>query len=202
MWKKFALGIAAGLVILAIVVATRPSELKVERSQTIQAPADVVFGMINDFHAWSEWSPWERLHPGMQRTHAGSESGVGAEYSWSGNEDVGTGRMTITESQPQRQVDIKLEFIEPWEATNTARFTLNEAGEGVNVTWAITGENNFAAKAAGMFMDMDAMIGKDLEQGFANMKQLAEAKAEELDAEAQRAAAEVGDSANAAPQAE
>jgi uncharacterized protein YndB with AHSA1/START domain len=179
MLKKIAIGFAVVVVLLVVVIATRPSTLRVERSQTISAPPAVVFALINDLHQWAGWSPWEKLDPNMKRTHEGAPSGVGALYHWAGNDEVGEGRMTITESRAPEHVGIKLEFLKPWEATNTTTFNITPSGADSKVTWVMEGESNFMAKAAGMVMDMDAMIGKDFERGLEGMKQLAEAKAKE-----------------------
>jgi len=144
----------------------------------------VVFSLINDFHAWPSWSPWEKLDPDMKREISGSPQGKGARYSWSGNDQVGVGSMEITDSSAAEQVKIRLEFKKPWEATNATTFTLVPTTQGTRVTWAMDGENNFGAKAMSMFMNMDELIGKDFEAGLTNLGALAEGAAER-----QRAAA-------------
>jgi hypothetical protein len=182
MLKRIAL-IAGGLiVVLAIVIATRPGHLHVERSLPMPVPSAVVYSLLNDFNVWPSWSPWEKLDPDMKREVSGAPTGVGAKYAWVGNDQVGSGSMEIMESKPD-QIKIRLEFKEPFAATNVTTFVLvptaSSAGApGTRVTWAMDGENNFAAKAMGMFMDMDAMIGKDFESGLANLGALAEGDAE------------------------
>jgi len=176
MLKKVGIGVVVLVVVLVVFIATRPSTFHIERSTKIAAPPELIFGLIDDFRKWQDWSPWEKLDPAMKKTHSGAPSGTGAIYSWTGNDDVGEGRMTITSSKPPEQVQIKLEFLKPWEATNTTTFTVKSGDGGANVTWAMDGNNNFASKAFGLFMDMDAMIGKDFEKGLSAMKALAEAK--------------------------
>jgi hypothetical protein len=182
MLKRIAL-IAAGLiVVLVIVISTRPGHLHVERSMPMPVPSAVVYSLLNDFRAWPSWSPWEKLDPEMKREVSGAAQGVGAKYAWQGNDQVGSGSMEIIESKPD-QIKILLEFKEPFAATNITTFALvptaSTAGApGTRVTWAMDGENNFAAKAMGMFMDMDAMIGKDFEAGLANLGALAEGAVE------------------------
>lgn len=175
MLKKILIAVAVVLLAFVALVASRPSTFKVERSITIAAPAEVVFPYVNDFHHWGEFSPWEKLDPAMKRTHEGAQAGVGASYHWVGNDQVGEGRMTITESKPHEKVSIKLEFIKPWAATNQTDFILHPTAEGVHFTWAMSGHNNFMSKAFGLFMNMDAMIGKDFEAGLASLKKVSEA---------------------------
>jgi hypothetical protein len=187
MLKRIAVIAAVLFAVLLLVVSTRPSHLHVERSMSMAAPPSVVFPLIDDFHAWQSWSPWEKLDPNMKREITGAPHGKGALYSWFGNDEVGSGTMEITESIPPQQVQIRLEFKQPWAATNTTSFTLAPTSSppgGTRVTWSMDGENSFGAKAMGLVMDMDHMIGKDFESGLTNLQAMAEAAAE-----AQRAAA-------------
>jgi uncharacterized protein YndB with AHSA1/START domain len=177
MMKKVLLVLLILIVVCLGFVATRPGTFHVERSATIAAPSEVVFARINDLHQWDAWSPWEKLDPQMKKTYEGTDAGVGASYHWSGNDQVGEGRMTIMESEPGSKIGIKLEFIKPWSATNTGTFTLVPEAGGTRVTWAMDGTNNFMSKAMSIFMNMDQMIGADFEKGLANLKELAEATA-------------------------
>lgn len=169
MSKKIAGALVAIVVAFVAFVATRPAEFSVARSRVTKAPPAVVHGFVNDFHRWPEWSPWEKLDPAMKREISGAAAGTGAVYSWSGNDQVGAGRMTITDSVPPRSVTIRLEFLKPWTATNTTVFAMEPDGAGTRVTWTMNGRNDFMAKAASVFMDMDAMVGADFERGLANL---------------------------------
>ena len=154
--------------------ATRPDHFTVQRSASIEAPAETVFALINDFHRWSSWSPYERMDPAMKRSFGGAPAGEGAVYEWEGNSQVGQGRMTMTATKPPSRITIALDFLRPFEAHNTAEFTLEPRGDRTAVTWAKHGSNPFIAKVMGLFMDMDRMIGKDFEAGLANLKTIAE----------------------------
>jgi hypothetical protein len=168
--------VAAIVVVLVAVVAMQPTEFRIVRSGAISAPAADVFAQVNDFHNWSAWSPWEKLDPALKRTHEGAPAGTGAIYSWIGNKKVGEGRMTLTESKPTDLIRIKLEFLKPFKATNTAEFTFKPEGNQTVVTWSMIGRKNFMLKAFGLFMNMDKMVGGDFEKGLANMKAVVEAK--------------------------
>ena len=71
----------------------------------------------------------------------------------------------------------KLEFLKPFAATNTADFTFVPAGNQTTVTWAMFGENGFMAKAIGLVMNVDQMVGGQFEKGLADLKSTVEAKA-------------------------
>lgn len=171
------LGIVVVVALFVAFVASRPSQFHIERSLTMAASPESAFNQVNDFHAWSAWSPWERIDPNMQRTYEGPESGVGASYAWKGNNKVGEGRMLIQKSLKPSLIEIQLQFIKPWTATNTAAFAFIPVSEGTKVTWSMRGSHAFMAKAFMLFMDMDRMVGGDFEKGLAAMKTAAEADA-------------------------
>lgn len=178
MLKKISLALVVALVGLGAVVASRPSTFRVERSTTIAAPVDLPFGIVNDFHKWQYWSPWAGKDPKMQTTFDGAYAGPGAIYTWSGNDQVGKGRMTLVDAKLYESIQIQLEFLEPWQATNTTLFTFQPTPDGsITVTWAMEGANTFMGKAMSLFVDMDGMIGKDFEQGLATIKSLTETEA-------------------------
>ena len=170
------IGIVIALAILAVLVfaATKPDVFRLQRSATIKAPPEKIFALINDFNLWSQWSPWEKKDPAMKRTFGTTTSGMGAKYAWEGNKDVGQGSMEITESVPSLKVAIKLDFLKPFETSNTVDFTLEPKGDATNVTWRMQGPTPYFAKIIHVFMDMDKMVGKDFEAGLADLKTAAE----------------------------
>lgn len=181
MIRKLALGlgiaVALGAAWLAIGIARQPDAFHVERSVTIAAPPERAFAHVNDFRAWRAWSPYEARDPNLERTYEGPAAGEGAVYAWSGNPDIGAGRMTILESDAPSLVAIRLEFFRPFEATNAATFRFTPAPGGSTVTWSMDGANNVLSKTMSLFFDMDAMIGSDFEHGLAALKRLAESGA-------------------------
>jgi len=174
MFKKIALVLLALIVCVLGYAATRPDSLHVERTTAIKAPPDKIFAVLNDFHSWGSWSPWEKLDPAMKKTYSGAASGKGAVYEWEGNSQVGKGRMEIIEESQPSYVTIKLDFLEPFEGHNVARFRLIPQGDSTNVTWTMDGPSPYIAKLMGVFVNMDNMIGKDFESGLSNLKTVAE----------------------------
>ena len=170
--------IAVVVVLLGLVafIATRPGEFQVARSATFAAPAPAVFAQVNELKKWEAWSPWAKKDPQAKSSYAGPAAGVGASMSWAGNNDVGEGRMTIAESRPAELVRIKLEFLKPFAATNTAEFSFNDEGGRTALTWSMRGQNNFIGKAMCLVFDMDKMVGGDFEAGLAGIKAIVEKK--------------------------
>jgi hypothetical protein len=169
------LAVAVILVVLVVVIISRPEDFSITRSTTMSAAPQTVFPQVNDLHNWPGWSPWAKLDPNMKMTFTGPEAGAGASYTWSGNGKVGEGRMTIMESRANELVKIKLEFMKPFTATNASEFTFQPQGSQTNVTWSMTGKRNFMMKGMSLVMNMDKMLGGQFEQGLAQMKAIAEA---------------------------
>jgi carbon monoxide dehydrogenase subunit G len=174
MFQLIGIVLLVAIVGVLIVAAMRPDSFTVKRSITVNAPPEKVHALINDFQAWQRWSPWENKDPGMTRTLSSATAGSGATYAWSGNKEVGQGEMKISSSSPPSQMVIQLHFMKPFEAKNEVDFRLAPKGGGTEVTWDMHGPSPFINKLMGVFVNFDKMIGKDFEQGLANLKALAE----------------------------
>ena len=161
---KILIVVAVIVVVFVIVVVLQPSEYRVARTATLSAPPTAVFTQVNDFHKWAAWNPWGKIDPAMKQNYEGAPAGVGAIYKWAGNNEVGEGRMAITESRPSDLIRIKMEFFKPFAGNSTAEFTFKPEGNQTAVTWSMTGQNNFMAKAIHLFMNMDKMIGGQFEK--------------------------------------
>jgi len=149
---------------------------RVERSTVIAAPAQAIFPHIDDFHAWSDWSPYEKMDANLAKTFSGPTRGKGAAYAWAGKK-AGSGRMEIVQSDAPSKIVIQLDFSKPMTAHNTAEFTLEPQGAGTKVTWAMHGPNTLMSKVMGLFFSMDKLVGPQFDEGLANLKHLAEQKA-------------------------
>jgi len=174
MLKKIAIVLIILVAVILVYAATKPDAFSVQRTTSINAPAEKIYPLINDFHKWGAWSPYEKKDPAMKRTYSGAASGKGSAYAWEGNREVGKGSIEITETSPPSKVQIKLDMLEPIEGHNVVEFSLEPKGDVTNVTWAMHGPSPYISKVIGVFINMDNMIGKDFEAGLANLKAMAE----------------------------
>lgn len=170
------IGLAVALILLMGVIATRPATFRVTRGVSIAAPAAAPFAQVNVLRNWDAWSPWAKRDPNMKMTYAGPAEGEGASYAWEGNNQVGSGRMTISESRPGEMIRIRLEFLKPFKATNTAEFIFKEENGATLITWSMDGNNSFIGKLMSLIMNMDKMIGGDFETGLAGIKAIVESR--------------------------
>src|ERR1700730_6448947 len=154
--------LAIAIAVVLILAATKPDTFSVRRAATVKAPPEKIFSLINDFHQWGTWSPWENKDPAMKRSYSGAESGKGAIYAWDGNNNVGSGRMEILDTSTPTKIVIKLDFYRPFEGHNTAEFTMLPQGDATNVTtnvtWLMHGPTPFMGKIIHVFIKMDRMF--------------------------------------------
>jgi len=165
------------LVVLALVVvvvgigAFLPKDFRVERSIEINASPELVFDEVNSLKKWDAWSPWIARDPSIQNSFAGPEAGVGAKVRWT-SEKSGEGTQTITLSERPTRIEMALDFGEMGQPS--ADWTFEPTGDGVLVTWGLSGTASGAL--GGYFAKMmDGWVGADYEDGLARLKKLAEA---------------------------
>ena len=168
--------LAVAILVVLGLASAKPGTFSVRRSAIVQAPAEEIFPLVNNFHQWAKWSPWENKDPAMKRDYGGAESGRGAAYAWDGNKNVGSGRMEILDASSPSKITIKLDFFKPFEGHNTAEFSFVPEREAAatNVIWVMQGPSSFMSRVMQVFMDFDKMIGRDFEAGLANLKTLTE----------------------------
>lgn len=168
----YILFILVGLVVAFLAyVAVSPSDFRVERSRVIPASPEKLFSKINDLKAWEQWSPWDKDDPQIAYEYEGPRTGEGAIARWQGNNKAGAGDMKIINSEPEKRVEVALNFIRPFKASNTAEFTLEPIDDGhTRVVWALYGKNNFLFKAVGVFISTDKMCGDQFVRGLKNLE--------------------------------
>jgi uncharacterized protein YndB with AHSA1/START domain len=174
MLKIIAIVVVVAIVAVLGYAATRPNTFRVARSTVIKAPPERIYALIEDFHQWRAWSPYENLDPAMTRTYGGPAAGLGANYAWAGDGKAGAGRMEIVKARAPSELGIDLDFTKPFEAHHKASFVLAPEGDATRVTWAMEGASPFMFKVMSLVFDMDKMIGKDFETGLATLKTEAE----------------------------
>ncbi|MFZ3001058.1 MAG: SRPBCC family protein [Undibacterium umbellatum] len=155
-------------------VAALPDQFRVERSLALRATPEQIFPLINDFHEWEAWSPWEKIDPAVRRTYDGPAQGKGAVYAWNGNKQLGEGRMEILEIQPFSCLRIKINFYKPFAAQNIIEFRLEDKGATTIISQAMIGPCNFMSKLMSLFFSMDKMVGTKFDEGLLSLKNIVE----------------------------
>jgi uncharacterized protein YndB with AHSA1/START domain len=173
MVKKISIAVVILIAAIFVFAASRPDTFSVERSTSIKAAPEKIFPLINDFHQWDAWTPYNKDRE-IKKSYAGAASGVGAVSAWEGNREVGKGTITITESVPPSRISMDLQMVKPFNCRNHVEFTLTSTGDGTTVRWFMSGPSTFVSKLMGLFFNMDKMVGGDFEVGLAGLKKTAE----------------------------
>jgi effector-binding domain-containing protein/ribosome-associated toxin RatA of RatAB toxin-antitoxin module len=175
--KRLLFFIIALVVLLFIVSFFLPSKMHVERSIKVNTKADAVYAQVNDIKTYNNWMPWNRKDSAMKQTYGPTTAGTGAYYSWeSKHREVGNGKLTITESVPNKKVITQLDFME--NGTAIGGWEMNESNGATDVKWFMDSEasGGFLWKAMGkyMFLFMQGAVEKDFDKGLADLKKVAE----------------------------
>lgn len=174
MFKKILIAVVLISGVFAVLVSMRPDEFQVSRTIRIAAAPERIFPYVNNVQSWDKWSPWAKIDPQAKFSYEGPAEGVGAISRWDGNNEVGTGSMTVIESRPNEYIKFDLEFLKPFAGHNTADFVFKSEADKTTVTWSMSGKNNFITKAVGLFLNCDKMVGDQFEKGLENLKALSE----------------------------
>lgn len=144
----------------------------IERSLDIEAPRETVYGQVRLFKNFTNWSPWHFMDPDMKITIEGTDGEVGAVYNWdSKNENVGKGYQKLLAATPGR-LDYEVDFgLGP----SPVFFLVEGDTLKTKISWGMDMHLPFLMRAGGMFTDLNTYVGKDYENGLANLKKYCEA---------------------------
>jgi hypothetical protein len=165
--------VIVGLIVLVLIVAVFvKKDFAVEREIVINKPKTEVFDYIKYLKNQDNYSKWAQMDPAMKKEYKGTDATVGFVSAWdSDKDDVGKGEQEIKGITEGERVDYELRFIKPFEATNYAYMATESASDAqTKVKWGFNGKMNYPMNIMMLFMDMDAMLGKDLETGLNNLK--------------------------------
>lgn len=180
--KKVFLGVLAvvsvGVLGVLGMASTKADTAHLERSVTVNASPDDVAAYATDLKLVNEWSPWVSKDPSLQQSYSDTTAGVGAWYGWEGNEDVGSGKMSIT-AATDTQVVVALEFYTPFEGKADATTSWTAAGDQTTVTWAYDQDADFNTKVMQVFLSFEDLLGGDYEAGLAMLQPLVEQAAKD-----------------------
>jgi uncharacterized protein YndB with AHSA1/START domain len=167
------LTLLAAMAMLLAYASTRPDEFRVERRLRIDVPPAKVWPLIGELRAFNRWNPYDRKDPQIKGSYSGPATGIGSRYAWE-SDKVGVGSLEITGQQPGQAVQMRLDFVKPFEAHNQAEFRLVPQADGsTEVIWVMHGPNNFIGKVMGVVINMDKMVGRDFEDGLSNLQHIA-----------------------------
>lgn len=151
-----------------------PSHWQVRRSITIDASPSAIYPLVASFKkGWIQWSPFgPASDPTMVLSYAGTEQGVGAVQR-SQSTQHGDAVTTIIRADPAKGVEYSVSM-DQGSSVILGAITFERTGKETHVTWTEDGDmgNNPCRRYVGLAMGL--IIGKDLDQGLADLKKAAE----------------------------
>jgi hypothetical protein len=124
MLKLLVMVVAAAIATVLILAATRPDTFRLQRTAVIKAPREKIFPLIDNLRACARWLPYFTMDPAMKGAYSGPHTGSGAQFEFDGNRDVGSGRLTITDSKPPDTVRMRRQMFKRMSADNVVDLTL------------------------------------------------------------------------------
>lgn len=143
----------------------------VNRSITIDAPAEKVFDVVSDFGTWTTWSPWLCAEPSAKVEVSDNSNSVGSLYQWEG-EIVGQGEVEHKRLERGKLIDDEIRFLKPMKAVSQVLFEMEPVGGGTKITWHMKGSLPWFL--FWMTSSMEGFIGMDYERGLKMLKELIE----------------------------
>jgi effector-binding domain-containing protein len=170
--KKLLIWLTVIIVLLVIISFFLPKQMHVERTATINAPAEAIFAQVNDYKNWEKWSPWHKKDPNMKLVYDGPTAGQGASYKWE-SEEVGNGNQKITASVPNDSIITEMYFMESKDPAY-GKFFFAPSDSGTVLIWVMEMDNGMNPLSRWMSVLMKGMIEDDFEEGLANLKKVTE----------------------------
>lgn len=158
--------------ITLLVLSFTKKDYAVVREITINKPKAEVFAYIKMLKNQDNFSVWALRDPAMKKEYRGIDGTVGFVSAWdSQKDDVGKGEQKIIDIKEGERIDYELHFIKPFEARDHAYMVTEKVGENATkVKWGFDGKMEWPMNIMLLMMDMDKMLGDDLQQGLNNLK--------------------------------
>jgi hypothetical protein len=174
--KKILYVVAALIAILILLGILAPSGYEVTRTIQINREQEIVYHYLRFLQNQRHYSVWAKMDPKQEVYFSGIDGEVGFILGWKSEIDsVGSGEQEIKSLQPFNQIKTEVRFKEPFESVGNSEMNISALdSSSTQVNWKFYGTSSFPMNAMLLFMDMDAMLGKDIENGLSNLKNILE----------------------------
>jgi hypothetical protein len=173
--KKILIFLAVLIALVLVVALFIKKDFAAEKEVVINKPKQDVFNYIKLVKNQNEYGVWAKKDPNIKQEFSGIDGTEGFVSSWEGNGEVGKGSQTIKKIREGQRLDLDLHFIKPFDSHSPAWFVTEEVSPiQTKVKWGMSGKMVYPFNIMCLFINMDEMIGKDLQTGLDNMKGILE----------------------------
>ncbi|MFD1817716.1 Polyketide cyclase / dehydrase and lipid transport [Pseudarcicella hirudinis] len=170
--KKILILLAVFIVLLLVLGLFTRKSYSVEREITINKPKQEVFDFVKFIKNQNTFNKWVLLDPKMRKDYRGTDGTVGFVYAWdSDNKDVGKGEQQITKIVEGERIDFEIRFEKPFASTAPAYMITESISQNqTKVKWGFSGTMAYPMNIMLLFVNIEDMLGKDLDTGLQNLK--------------------------------
>jgi hypothetical protein len=168
--------IASFIALVLLIALFTKKEYSILKEITINRQKPDVFNYIKYIKNQDYYSVWIMIDPNMKREYKGIDGTAGFVSAWdSTNKRAGKGEQSIVKVSEGERLDMQIHFIKPFEGLANAYMTTENAnGNQTKVKWGFDSKMAYPMNIMLLFMNMDKMVGKDLEAGLNNLKTILE----------------------------
>jgi effector-binding domain-containing protein len=171
--------ILVGVGALTLMAFLLPDHLHVERSASIEVPADVLYSLLNSPQRYKQFYPSYSASTPLVEALSGPATGVGARAIWTtAHSPIAIGDHLIIASEPNRLVRLAVRYRDEGQGVTT--WQISEDGERSGLIWSF--ETSFGSnpyfRYRGLWLRAD--IEHFLDGGVVRLKKYAEETAKRL----------------------
>jgi hypothetical protein len=144
----------------------------IQREISIARAPSQVFNYVRFMKNQEQYNKWVMQDPQARKEYKGTDGAPGATFAWeSQNKQVGKGEQELKNLREGEQVDFEIRFEKPFKGIASSRMVSTPAGTGeTRVKWTFESGMNYPMNLMLLFMNMDKMLGKDLELSLSQLK--------------------------------
>ncbi len=162
-----------GIIILLLAIGIFvKKDYSVAREVVINKSKSLVFNYLKFLKNQSNFNVWSSIDPHMKTEYRGTDGNEGFVSAWeSDNKNVGKGEQEILKIVDGERIDYEIRFLKPFKSTSWAFITTTSLDENKTlVHWEFNGKMKYPTNLSLLFMNMEKLVGKDLQTGLNNLK--------------------------------
>lgn len=176
---KYVLIVIISTVTLFLVIGLFTSKnFTVEKEIEIALNETPVFDYLKRLKNQDEYSVWSSMDSNMVKEYIGKDATVGFISKWESSiKEVGKGEQEIISiseksKNSKNKIVLEIRFLEPFQSKYKAFLSTDSVAiNKTKVTWGFKGSMEYPSNLFLLFIDMEHVLGPDLQQGLSNLKQ-------------------------------
>lgn len=170
------LGLAGIIVLFLIIGFFVKKDYSVGKEVVINKSKAVVFDYLRLLRNQNKFSVWGSMDPTMKTEFHGTDGTEGFVSAWDSDvKNVGKGEQEILKIVDGERLDYEIRFLKPFKSTSWAYITTTTVDDNrTRVHWEFNGKMKYPSNLMLLFMNMEKMVGGDLDKGLQNLKTILE----------------------------